>query len=99
MENLEGSRSLPALNVAQEFGIHQAGVGETLKVSVRVTFARLLLRHWEVAGRKHFRDGVLKLSQLVSLCLQRPVSSSSEQSPLKRNDFIKGKKAAKIPFL
>lgn len=87
------------MNVAWEFGIHQAGVGETLKVSVRVTFARLLLVHWEGAGRRHFGDGVLKLSQLVSLCLQCLVSSSSEQSPLKRNDFIKGKKAAKIPFL
>ena len=42
--------------------MHQAGVGGTLKVSVRVTFARLLLTHWEVAGRKHFGDGVLKLS-------------------------------------
>lgn len=50
------------MNVAWEFGMHQAGVGGTLKVSVRVTFARLLLTHWEVAGRKHFGDGVLKLS-------------------------------------
>lgn len=57
------------MNVAWEFEIHQAGVRETLKVSMRVTLERLLLVYWKVAGRKHFRDGVLQLSQLVSLCL------------------------------
>lgn len=43
--------SEPLMNIAYKFGIHQAGVGDTLKLSMVMTFGKSL--YLEAEERKH----------------------------------------------